>query len=137
MNTNPLRVLDCKKEGCKAVVKEAPSIQDALCDECRAQFADDYQDLKEIDWVDEHTGEVSRVDPLWHSLRTCCRLKPGYITPNTPVIDAVFRTFLGNGNEPLSINELYERLDRRPPQALLRILTAGSVYMGIRPVVSD
>jgi len=34
---NPLRVLDCKKEACQAVFREAsfPNIQDFLCAECR------------------------------------------------------------------------------------------------------
>lgn len=35
LDTNPLRVLDCKVPGCKAVVEGAPSIQDHLCDGCR------------------------------------------------------------------------------------------------------
>ena len=35
---NPLRVLDCKDEGCRAVAKEAPKITDRLCDPCRAHF---------------------------------------------------------------------------------------------------
>ena len=35
---NPLRILDCKEEKCKAIVKEAPVILDCLCDECRAHF---------------------------------------------------------------------------------------------------
>lgn len=35
---NPLRVLDCKKAGCREVVEEAPSILDALCPECRSHF---------------------------------------------------------------------------------------------------
>jgi hypothetical protein len=108
-------------------------LREILCDECRAEYAS-YQNQEEVDWVDEQTGEVARVDGLWHSLRTCCSLKPGYISPNTPVIDAVFRTFLANGNKPLSIQELYEILDRRPPATLLRMLTVGSIYMGIRPV---
>ena len=33
---NPLRILDCKEEGCKAITKEAPSVIDYLCDDCRA-----------------------------------------------------------------------------------------------------
>lgn len=36
--TNPLRVLDCKKAGCREVVEGAPSILDALCPECRSHF---------------------------------------------------------------------------------------------------
>jgi hypothetical protein len=107
-------------------------MRELLCEESRAEF-EGYLGQEEIDWVDEQTGEVSRVDGLWHSLRSCCSQKPSYITPNTPVIDAIFRTFLANGNKPLSVRELYELLDRRPPEMLLRMLTVGSIYMGIRP----
>lgn len=32
---NPLRILDCKEEGCKKVVDGAPKITDYLCDDCR------------------------------------------------------------------------------------------------------
>jgi histidyl-tRNA synthetase len=35
---NPLRVLDCKDEACRAVSAEAPKITDRLCDACRAHF---------------------------------------------------------------------------------------------------
>ena len=107
-------------------------MKEALCDECRIDYAGG-ADPGEIDWVDEVTGEVTRVDGLAQEIRTCCSLKADYISPNTPIVDAVFRTFLANGNRPLSIQELYEILDRRPPATLLRLLTAGPVYMGIRP----
>ena len=36
---NPLRILDCKKDKCKEIVKGAPSILDCLCDECKEHFA--------------------------------------------------------------------------------------------------
>ena len=35
---NPLRLLDCKEEGCKAVNKDAPKILDYLCEDCAAHF---------------------------------------------------------------------------------------------------
>jgi hypothetical protein len=108
-------------------------VREALCEECR----EDYQGLQsanEIDSIDSETAQVQRVDGLMHALRTCCSLKSSYISPNTPVVDAIFRTFLANGNTPMSIQELYELLDRRPPATILRLLTAGNVYMGIRPV---
>ena len=35
---NPLRLLDCKEEGCKAVNKNAPSILDYLCEDCHNHF---------------------------------------------------------------------------------------------------
>lgn len=37
-NKNPLRILDCKEEGCKALTKDAPKIIDYLCDECNSHF---------------------------------------------------------------------------------------------------
>jgi histidyl-tRNA synthetase len=36
---NPLRVFDCKVESCKAVVADAPSILDFICDDCKSHFA--------------------------------------------------------------------------------------------------
>lgn len=35
---NPLRMLDCKQEACQEIFKNAPSILDYLCDDCRAHF---------------------------------------------------------------------------------------------------
>lgn len=35
---NPLRILDCKEEGCKALCKGAPKIVDYLCDDCSSHF---------------------------------------------------------------------------------------------------
>lgn len=35
---NPLRLLDCKEETCKAVNKTAPSMLDYLCDDCAKHF---------------------------------------------------------------------------------------------------
>jgi histidyl-tRNA synthetase len=37
--TNPLRIFDCKVEGCREVAASFPSIQDFLCEECRDHFA--------------------------------------------------------------------------------------------------
>jgi histidyl-tRNA synthetase len=36
---NPLRLLDCKVDGCQPIIAAAPHIQDYLCDECREHFA--------------------------------------------------------------------------------------------------
>ncbi|CCH49211.1 histidine--tRNA ligase [Pseudodesulfovibrio piezophilus] len=40
METNPLRVLDCKVPTCKELVKDAPIITDHLCEECETHFTD-------------------------------------------------------------------------------------------------
>ncbi len=37
---NPLRVLDCKTDRCRAVAKDAPALIDRLCDECNTHWGD-------------------------------------------------------------------------------------------------
>jgi len=37
--TNPLRMLDCKEEGCRKIFANAPSLKDNLGEECSAHFA--------------------------------------------------------------------------------------------------
>ena len=37
-NKNPLRILDCKEEGCKAITANAPKVTDYLCEDCKAHF---------------------------------------------------------------------------------------------------
>ena len=103
-----------------------------LCDECQGRYAD-YQDVELIDWVDAETAEVTRVDGLWHSLRVCCSSKPDYVSELTPLATAVFRTFLANGNEPLSSVQLQARLGR-PASTILRTIGGLRVYNGIKPL---
>ena len=38
LQLNPLRTFDCKVESCRAVLDEAPHIDDHLCPDCRAHF---------------------------------------------------------------------------------------------------
>ncbi len=48
METNPLRVFDCKVERCIQVMKDAPSMLDFLCDECNQHFESLKAYLKEL-----------------------------------------------------------------------------------------
>ena len=43
---NPLRIIDCKEEGCKKITAKAPVILDYLCDDCKAHHNNV---LKELD----------------------------------------------------------------------------------------
>jgi len=106
---------------------------DHLCPEC-SDAVGSLSEVRMVDMVDPETAEVTRVDAIWEAIRACCSLKPGYITPDTPLLDSIFRSFLANGNKPLSVLELYERLNKRPPETILRVLTKGRVYLGIKPV---
>lgn len=40
LERNPLRILDCKEDGCKEVCKGAPTTIEAACDHCSSQFAE-------------------------------------------------------------------------------------------------
>ena len=80
-------------------------LQSRLCDDCREQYAA-LGSVGAIDWVDPDTAEITQVDGLWHSLRTCCSHKPNYITEYTPLAESAFRIFLANDNTPLTPVEL-------------------------------
>lgn len=108
-------------------------MRELLCPEC-FEAATAAPDRQMVDMVDPDTAEVTQVDALWEAIRACCSLKPGYIAADTPILDSIFRVFIANGNRPLSIRELHERLDKKPADVMLRLLTRGQVYMGIKPV---
>jgi histidyl-tRNA synthetase len=38
LETNPLRIFDCKKEECQAALTDAPVVLDYLCQDCRSHF---------------------------------------------------------------------------------------------------
>ncbi|RTZ58770.1 MAG: histidine--tRNA ligase [Gammaproteobacteria bacterium] len=38
LERNPLRILDCKVEGCKLIASQAPKITDYLCEECKTHY---------------------------------------------------------------------------------------------------
>jgi hypothetical protein len=108
-------------------------MRELLCPESQ-EAAATAPDKQMVDMVDPETAEVTQVDALWEAIRACCSLKPGYIAEDTPILDSIFRVFIANGNQPLSISELHERLDKKPADVILRLLTRGQVYMGIKPV---
>ncbi|MCB2288970.1 histidine--tRNA ligase [Clostridium sp. CS001] len=57
LEKNPLRILDCKVNSCKEIVKDAPIILDYICDECSTHFENlkKYLEIMDIDFaVDTH-----------------------------------------------------------------------------------
>ncbi|OGO04721.1 MAG: hypothetical protein A2Y60_03085 [Chloroflexi bacterium RBG_13_54_9] len=79
-------------------------------------------------------------DPL-ALIRDCCSQASDFITPNLPVMEIVFRIFLANGNEPLTLEEIEERLEEKlavadrlrtvPLETLQRMLDNDGYY-GLR-----
>jgi len=108
-------------------------MQGYLCPEHQETYAD-LSFNEKVDWVDYETAEVQRVDGIQHVLITHCAKEPDFITYQTTLVDSVFRTFLANGNTPLSSVELSEQLGR-PAQTILKTIASPRVYRGIRPCV--
>jgi hypothetical protein len=112
-------------------------LQSHLCPEHQAAFAA-YEGEALVDSVDPETGEVERLEGLQYALRSHCVRQPDFLTAHTSLVDAVFRVFLANGNQPLTPEELAERINR-PGQGLtiLRTLSGQRVYKGLRPFIPE
>jgi len=85
-----------------------------------------------IDLVDSETGEVSQVEALQHLLITRYANRNDFINRNTSITEAIFRLFLVNGNLPLSVADISEKIGRSP-QTILQMLSSPRVYKGLRP----
>ena len=108
-------------------------LQSLLCLEHQQAFAE-FPDDHLVDFIDPLTAEVQRVDGLQHVLITHCAKRDGFISPNTTLVDAIFRIFLANGNIPMTPMELAGQ-SGRPPDIILRVLTGERIYRGLRPVM--
>jgi len=106
-------------------------LRSLLCPEHQEAFAD-VEEGQMIDWVDAETAEVKPVDGIQNALMSHCALLPDFVSERTAVVEAVFRTFLVNGNTPMSAEDLSKRL-KRPAETILRTLAGPRVYRGLRP----
>ena len=106
-------------------------LHDCLCSEHQTLF-ENLEDAIWVDWIDPETAEIKRVDGLQHVLMTHCAKQVNFITANTTLVDAVFRVFLSNGNEPLSIREIADQI-KRPAETILRTISGPQIYKGLRP----
>lgn len=84
----------------------------------------------DLDWYREQersfiTLAASRLCPSSHSrdtlrsetallntVKQCCSKREGFLTPNMPILEMIFRTFLANGNEPLDLEQLQANLQQ-------------------------
>jgi hypothetical protein len=106
-----------------------------LCPEHQDAFADlDAEAL--VDYIDPQTAEVTCVAGIQHTLISHCAKQETYLTPQTSLVNAVFRVFLSNGNTPMTPEELGERLGRSPSM-ILRTFSSPRVYKGIRPITAE
>ena len=107
-------------------------LQGCLCQEHSDSFSSLDSDVL-IDQIDPVTAEVRQIDGLQHVVMNHCALQNDFISDKTSLVDAVFRTFLANGNKPLSPLEL-EAKTQRSGVTILRTIGGQQVYKGIRPL---
>jgi hypothetical protein len=103
-----------------------------LCREHKQAFGQAFEADEKIDWIDEMTGEVQRVNGLQHVLHVHCSKQSDYINDDLPLVDAVFRVFLADGNKPMTARELGARTGRSP-ERIVRTLGGRRTYKGILP----
>ncbi|MFO7768253.1 MAG: histidine--tRNA ligase [bacterium] len=100
---NPLRVLDCKEEGCRAATAEAPSLLEELDEECREHF-------EQVQTLLKDRGATFVVDPrLVRGLDYYERTTFEVLSPDLGAQDA-----LGGGGRYDGLAQLIGAPDRVP-----------------------
>jgi hypothetical protein len=102
----------------------------ALCDECRTYYPS-AADARPVDRINPQTGEIAHVDALWECVADHCGLKPGFISPSTPLTTAIFRALLANGNHPMSPEQLYKRIGKSNASGILKLLLGAEIENGV------
>jgi hypothetical protein len=110
-------------------------LRSLLCSEHQEAFAE-IEEGELIDWVDPLTAEVKPVDGVQHALMSHCSQAPEFLSERTAIVEAIFRTFLANGNMPMSAEELGSRLGRSS-DVILKTIAGPRVYRGLRPIQSQ
>ena len=110
------------------------AVRGQLCKDCQTRFPD-HRNLEAVDWVDPETAEVIRADALLQTLRSDCAQKPDFISSGNTLVTNIFRIFLLNSNQPLDAGRAAAQLPWTSPETILRTLTGGQVYMGLRPAM--
>ena len=106
-----------------------------LCPEHQELFAN-VEEGELVDWIDPKTAEVKPVDGVQHALISHCAQLPEFVNQRTAMVEAIFRLFLANGNIPMSVEELSQKLEK-PASTILRTIAGPRVYRGVRPILSQ
>ena len=116
LERNPLRLLDCKQEGCQPVIDEAPHSADHLCEDCQRHWRDLLDYLRQV-------GIEGEVD---HRLVRGFDYYTRTVFEVTPPVEGRMNTLFGGGR----YDGLIEEIGGRP--------TPGVGYgMGIERVIAN
>jgi hypothetical protein len=92
-------------------------VMSRMCETCQARAAAGEEEEERHTVYDSKTRrasfEVRRVpfasNPI-KRIREDCSSKKGYILPDMPTLEAVFRIYLANGNQPMPLGHVREQL---------------------------
>jgi hypothetical protein len=123
-------------------------IQARMCDACLERLGEEVEERQPV--FDRKTGRMSfeaKSMPYGSNpmkvLRECCSRKKNFIQPDMPTLEAIFRVYLANGNQPMPLSHVREQLQEWCPgggcqwllltdEQMERVLSLDSYY-GIRP----
>jgi hypothetical protein len=122
--------------------------QARMCESCAARVGEEVEERYTV--LDKKTGragfdfrKVAYGSNPARVIRDCCSKKKDYIQPDMPTLEAVFRVYLANGNQPMPLEHVREQLSEWCPgggcQWLLLApdrferLVQNDRYYGIRP----
>jgi hypothetical protein len=90
-------------------------VQSRMCESCQGRLDEEIEERFTV--LDKKTGrasfEIRRTKYGSNPVRVihdCCSKKRHYITPDMPTLEAVFRVFLANSNQPLTLGQVREQL---------------------------
>jgi hypothetical protein len=91
-----------------------------MCDACRERLGEEVEERQPV--FDRKSGrmtfEVRQVTYGSNALRVvreCCSRKKNFITPDMPTLEAIFRIYLANGNQPMPLAHVREQLQEWCP----------------------
>ena len=109
-------------------------VQNQLSYKWRERF-DNGLEIKEVDYINPDTGEVSQTTNMHEVILSECQWEPDYITRDMPLLQSILRLFLANNNQPMTVTEIARRLERHDSQVILQVLTVGPIENGIIPII--
>jgi hypothetical protein len=90
-------------------------LRERMCEACLARSGEVIEER--FTAFDKKSGRMSfemRAMPYGHNpmkvVREDCSKKKGFITPDMPTLEAIFRIYLANGNQPMPLEHVREQL---------------------------
>jgi hypothetical protein len=116
--------------------------QARMCPACRKKIGTEVQErIPTVDGRGRVVYEMRSVPFASHPLseiRKHCSKESGYLTAETPLVEALFRVFLANSNQPIEVEQVREQLasyvpaTERPrgyaPEVLERLMETNNGY---------